>query len=233
VRDSFDFNDPAAIAEGQRAFVGKVFLWMAISLVITGVTSIATMGSPALLDLIFGSNIVFFGLIIAEFVLVYRLSAKLHTMSAQTATLSMVVYSVLNGLTLSVVFLAYTASSVGFVFFVAAGMFGSAYMVGQTTKRDLSSLGGVLVMALIGLILATIANLFFHSSQMEMMICYIGVLIFAGLTAYDAQKIKALGQAGFNNPDDMHKMVIMGALALYLDFINIFLFLLRILGRRR
>jgi len=223
----------AEVEERQHAFLTRVFLWMAIALGFTGVVAMLTISSPLIRGIIFSSNLVFGGLIIAEFAIVWRLSLSLHKMSATSATLSLVLYSILNGLTLSVIFLVYTASSIASVFFIAGAMFGTMFLVGLVAKVDLTKLGGILMMALVGLIIASVVNIFMHNDAMTMMISYGGVLIFCGLTMYDAQKLKAIGMMEMQSDDQMQKYAIHGALRLYLDFINLFLFLLRILGRRK
>ncbi|BEP27917.1 Bax inhibitor-1/YccA family protein [Helicovermis profundi] len=229
VREKSDYE-----IEGlQRSFINKVFLWMAIALSFTGVVSLYTVNSPWLLRFIFSSNITFSALIGLEFFAVWKLTRSLSTMSAAKASIGLVLYSVLNGLTLSSIFLMYTSSSIAMVLFISAGMFGSMFMIGMTIKADLSKMRSILFMGLIGIILASVANIFMRSSFMYTAISYIGVLIFCGLTMYDASKLKAISLRGINNDELMQKYVIAGALMLYLDFINLFLFLLRIMGRRK
>jgi len=173
----------------------------------------------------------FFGIIIAQFAIVWFLSARIKTLSFTTATILFALYSVLMGVTMSCIFLAYTQSSIASTFFITAGTFAVMSIYGFTTKKDLTSWGNLLFMALVGLIIAMAVNFFMKSTMMDLVISCIGVLIFVGLTAYDTQKIKALMNQ--ENTEENQKMAIIGSLMLYLDFINLFLFLLRIFGRRR
>jgi len=214
------------------ALMRKVYVWMTLALVITGLTSYGVATSPGILQMIFSNQIVFWGLIIAEFALVFGLSGAIHRLSITTATLMFVLYSVINGATLSCIFLLYTMSSIASVFFITAATFGVMSLIGIVTKTDLSGMGKLLFMALIGLIIATVVNIFMKSSGMAMIINYAGVLIFVGLTAYDTQKIKNML---YQAPSDEsgQKLALLGALSLYLDFINLFIYLLRILGSRR
>jgi uncharacterized protein len=216
-------------------FIRSVYNWMAIGLALTGFTAYYVANTPALVQAIFGNQILFFGLIIGELALVFIISARIQKMQASTATALFVVYSVLNGATLSFVFLVYTASSITSTFFVCAATFVACSIYGWTTKRDLTSMGGFMTMGLIGIIIASVVNMFFRSSAMSMIISYIGVIVFVGLTAYDTQHLKSMA---LNQPDDIEagvvrKGAILGALKLYLDFINLFLMLLRILGGGR
>lgn len=218
-----------------NAFIQSVYNWMAVGLGLTGVTAFFVANSPAMMQLIFGNRLLFFGLIISELVLVFYLSARVGKMQASTATGIFVLYAVLNGLTLSVIFLAYTASSIASTFFICAATFLACSIYGMMTKRDLTSMGGFLMMGLIGIIIASVVNMFVQSSGMAMVISYIGVLVFVGLTAYDTQKLKEMAMT---QPDGLdaavvRKGAIIGALSLYLDFINLFLMLLRIFGGNR
>ncbi len=223
-------------------FVRSVYNWMAIGLALTGFTAYYVAHSESLLGLLFqvsGNQLrptmLFWGLIIAELGLVFILSARVHKMQAGTATAMFVIYATLNGATLSMIFLAYTGASIVSTFFVCAATFVACSIYGWITKRDLTSLGGFLFMGLIGIIIATLVNFFVRSSAMSMIISYIGVFVFVGLTAYDTQYIKnmALTQPADVEAGVMRKGAIIGALKLYLDFINLFLMLLRILGDRR
>lgn len=223
--------------EGKRiavpALIRKVYTWMAMALAITGITAYGVAISPNLINFVFGSKAIFFGLIIAELAMVILLSARLHKLSLTTATLMFITFSVLNGVTLSSIFLIYTASSIATTFFICAGTFAAMSAYGAFTKTDLSSIGKLLFMALIGLIIATVVNLFVHSTGLDLIISYAGVLIFVGLTAWDTQKIKLmLSNADFMD-EGAQKIALIGALSLYLDFINLFLYLLRIFGARR
>lgn len=211
----------------------NVYYWMAGALTITGLTAMLVFRTPALMNLIFSNMAVLWGLLIGELVLVMILSGAINRMSFSTATIMFLVYSVLNGLTLSSIFVLYTEGSIASTFFISAGMFGALAIYGSATKRDLSGIGRFLFMALIGLIIATVVNIFMHSPMLYWITTFAGVFIFAGLTAWDAQKIQELvGQAGEVN-EATQKMALLGSLTLYLDFINLFLYLLRIFGKRR
>ena len=215
-------------------FIRSVYNWMAIGLALTGFVAFYISNTPQLLNLIVRNQILFFGLIIAELALVFWISARVHRMQASTATALFVLYSVLNGATLSFIFLIYTRASIATTFFVCAATFIACSIYGWTTKRDLTSMGGFLMMGLIGIIIASVVNIFIRSSAMHMIISYIGVLVFVGLTAYDTQNLKAMAasQPADVGASAIRKGAILGALKLYLDFINLFLMLLRILGNR-
>ncbi|UCD30990.1 MAG: Bax inhibitor-1/YccA family protein [Desulfobacterales bacterium] len=216
-------------------FIRSVYNWMAVGLSLTGVVAYYVSNSEFLSRLIFGNQLVFFGLIISELVLVFSLAARVNKMQASTATGMFVLYAALNGATLSAIFLIYTRSSITSTFFICAATFVACSIYGMTTKRDLTSLGGLMVMGLIGIIIASVVNLFVRSSGMSLIISYIGVFVFVGLTAYDTQKLKtmALSQPAGLDASVIRKGAIVGALTLYLDFINLFLMLLRILGASR
>jgi FtsH-binding integral membrane protein len=215
------------------ALMRKVYLWMTLALVITAITAYGVATSPAAIQFILGNRIVFFGLIIAEFALVFAVGGMINRLSITTATLLFTLYSVVNGATLSIILLAYTQESVTQVFFITAGTFAAMSAVGYLTKRDLSSVGRILFMALIGLIIATVVNIFWKNSGFMAILNYLGVLIFVGLTAYDTQKIKNMLLTAEDGGEVGQKMALLGALTLYLDFINLFLYLLRILGKAR
>lgn len=211
----------------------KVYVWMALALVITGFTAFGVASSPGVLSVIYGNQIVFWGLMIAELVLVFAISGAINRLSLTTATLLFVLYSVINGVVLSSIFLVYTATSIASVFFITAGTFAVMALIGYTTKTDLSSMGKILLMALIGMIIASLVNVFFvKSSGFDLIISYIGVLVFVGLTAYDSQKIKQMLLMAPDAGETSQKIALLGALSLYLDFINLFIYLLRILGKR-
>ena len=216
-------------------FVRSVYNWMAVGLGLTGLVAFYVANSPSMLQLIFGNKLIFFGLIIGELALVFSISARVNRMQASTATTLFVLYAALNGATLSFIFLVYTKSSITSTFFVCAATFLACSVYGMTTKRDLTGLGGFMMMGLIGIIIASLVNLFIRSSSMSMVISYIGVLVFVGLTAYDTQRLKsmALSQPAGMDAGVVRKGAILGALALYLDFINLFLMLLRIFGSSR
>lgn len=218
----------------QIALFRNVYLWMSMALAITGLTSMVIADSPAIQSMIFGSKWVFYGLLIGELALVWYMSARISSLSFTTATLLFIFYSVLNGATLSVIFMLYTAASIASTFFITAGTFIVMCLFGYFTKKDLSSIGNLCFMALIGIIIASIVNMFLRSEMMYWIISYAGVIIFVGLTAYDTQKIKRLLLSeGTQVNEATQKIALMGALNLYLDFINLFLFLLRLLGNRK
>ena len=215
------------------ALMRKVYLWMTLALVITGFTAFGIASNPGIAYAIVTNRLLFWGLVIAEFGLVIGISGAINKLSAVTATLLFVLYSIVNGATLSVIFMAYTMSSIASVFFITAGLFGVMAFIGYTTKTDLTSIGKILFMALIGIILATIVNLFVGSSMLNMIVSYIGVVIFTGLTAYDSQKIKNMLYNADSMDEGMQKIALLGSLTLYLDFINLFLMLLRSFGGNR
>ena len=224
-------RDRAAAVQGE--FIRRVYNWMGLGLAATALVALYTSGNPQLLKMIFGNSLVFFGLILAELGLVIWLSAAINRLHYSTASAMFFIYSALNGLTLSVIFLAYTSTSITSTFFVTAGTFGAMSFYGYTTKRDLSSWGSFLFMGLIGIILASVVNIFMRSPMVYWLVTYAGILVFVGLTAYDTYKLKEMALAGFADEEAEGKSAVMGALALYLDFINLFLMLLRILGSRR
>lgn len=216
-----------------RSFVQQVYGWMAAALAVTGFVALAVARSQTLQRIILGSPFVFFGLIIGELVLVMWLATRIGRMTASTATTVFVGYSVLNGLTMGAVFLAYAEATVAQAFFVTAGLFTVMTLYGFFTRTDLTRIGNILGMALLGFIIATVVNLFLRSEGLYWIITYVGVVIFVGLVAYDSQRIKEMALAGVGDDEEGRKYAIMGALRLYLDFVNLFLLLLRILGRRQ
>ncbi len=224
---------PLDVEVAQQRFVTKVFWWMFIALLTTAGVSYYVVSNQQLLATIITNHILFIGLIIAELGLVLILSAAINRLSAMVATGMFFLYSALTGLTLSVVFIAYTAESLFTTFLITAGTFGAMAIYGYMTRKDLTSIGNICFMGLIGIIIASVVNFFFRSTLLHTAVTYIGVLIFVGLTAYDAQKIKKMGPQLKEGSEEEQKGAIMGALALYLDFINLFLLLLRIFGRRR
>ncbi len=215
------------------ALMRKVYLWMTLALAITGFTSMIVLSNEQFVFTIISNQVLFWGLIIGELVLVFVISGRINKMSITTATILFVLYAVVNGLTLSPLLFAFTKASIAKVFFITAGTFGVMSVIGYTTKTDLSSMGKILFMALIGLIIATVVNLFMHNSTLDLIISYAGVLIFVGLTAWDTQKIKNMLAMCEEPNEQAHKIALMGSLALYLDFINLFIYLLRILGDRK
>ncbi|MEQ9266598.1 MAG: Bax inhibitor-1/YccA family protein [Balneolaceae bacterium] len=217
----------------QINFINKVYSWMALALTITGFIAFRTASSDALLNFIFGTPYMFMGLIIAELGIVFWMVSAINRMTSNLAISLFLLYSALNGLTLSVLLIAYTGASVASTFFITAGTFGAMSAYGYFTKKDLTSWGNLLFMALIGLIIASVVNIFLNNPMMYWIITYAGVLIFVGLTAYDTQKIKRMSLELNIESEEGRKGAIMGALALYLDFINLFIFLLRIFGQRK
>jgi uncharacterized protein len=218
-------------ADRVSAFLWKVYGWMAVGLGLTAMVAFAVAGSPELLRVLVGNRLVFFALVIAELGLVFYLSARADRLAPGTAAGLFAIYSALNGVTLSAILLAYTGESVTMTFVVTAGMFGALALFGSTTKRSLAGAGQFFMMGLIGLILASIIGMFWHNDALQFLISVVGVIVFTGLTAWDAQRLKQMalalpaGQAG--------SYAVVGALSLYLDFINLFLMLLRFTGSRR
>jgi FtsH-binding integral membrane protein len=219
--------------EASTIFLAKVFNWMAIGLGLTGVVAFFTAQSGLAMQIV--RSPLFYVMIFAELGLVFYLSARVEKMQASTATGVFVGYAALNGLTLSTIFLGYTHSSIASTFFITAGMFGAMAIFGLVTKRDLSAFGSFLFMGLIGIIIASLVNIFLQNSAMSWIISMVGVLVFTGLTAYDVQRIKNMGEQGIMTQGDeaIKKGSIMGALALYLDFINLFIMMLRFFGGSR
>lgn len=213
------------------ALMRKVYVWMALALALTGLTAYGIADNTNLAFTLIGNRALFWGIAIAEFALVMFLTARIRKMSLTTATLSFLLYSVLNGVTMSIIFLAFTAASIATTFYITAGTFGIMAFYGYVTKADLSKLGSILRMALLGLIVAIVVNIFMRNSMFDLVISAVGVLIFTGLTAYDSQKIKT-ALAMQEHPDETaQKVALLGALTLYLDFINLFIYLLRFFGR--
>jgi FtsH-binding integral membrane protein len=212
-------------------FMRGVYGWMAGGLAITAATAFLVSSSPALISAIFGNRVVFWILAIAQLGIVFTLSARVQNMAPRTAALLFTGYSALTGVTLSAILLVFTGESVFTTFLVTAGMFGALAAYGTVTRRELSGMGQFLFMGLIGLVLASIVGMFWHNDGLQFVISFIGVILFAGLTVYDAQRLKELAYATSAGPTS--GATIVGALALYLDFINLFLFLLRFLGGRR
>ncbi len=227
---SRSFYSENAVATLMR----NMYAWMAIALVITGFTAFAVANSYSLIYAIATNSILFYGLIFAELGLVYFLSSRIFRMSFATAGLLFAVYSIINGVTLSLIFLIYEIGSIVSTFFITAGTFGAMAVVGSFLKKDLSFIGRFALMALIGLIIAGVVNIFMRSEGFSFIIAIIGVLVFTALTAYDAQKMKNLiAENGYEVNENTQKLALIGALELYLDFVNLFLYLLRLLGSRR
>ncbi len=206
---------------------------MAMALAITGMTAYVVATSDTLLQLIFGNRLMFWGLLIGELAMVIALTMAINRLSLTTATVMFFIYSVINGATMAVIFLAYTQESITSVFFITAGTFAAMSVWGYVTDTDLTTMGKLCYMTLIGLIIATIVNMFLQNGTMSYVISYIGVIIFVGLTAYDTQKIKMMLMEAEKDSEDWQKVALLGALSLYLDFVNLFLYLLRIFGKRR
>lgn len=217
----------------ERTFLNQVYLWMALGLALTGIVAGVTALSPGVVVGLARNIGLFIVLALVQIGLVIWLSSQIMNLSLMTATIGFSVYATLNGVLFSSIFLIYTATSIASTFLVTAGMFGAVSLYGFTTKRDLTSMGSFMFMALIGLILASIVNLFFRSPVFYWIVTYAGIFIFVGLTAYDTQKLKMIHQQGFESGDVLKKIALLGALTLYLDFINLFLMLLRVMGRRK
>ena len=219
---------------GYLAILKNVYLWMTLALGISGVTAIAVANSPQLLELLYGNGLALFIVFIAQLGLVWLISARISSMSINTATALFIAYSILTGVTLASIFIVFTQESIASVFFISAGTFAAISLYGYTTKRDLSNWRTYLLMGLIGLIIASVVNWFIHSEVLYWIISYVGVLVFVGLTAYDTQKIKQMALVSYNQEGEIsQKIALLGALTLYLDFINLFIYLLRIFGRRK
>jgi len=222
-----------ARASAVSVYMQQVYMWMTVGLGLTAFVAWGTASSPAALQFIFGNTVVLVGLVIAQLGLVIALSAAVHRFSAGMATAMFLLYSGITGVTLSSIFVVYTSGSIANAFLVTAGTFGAMSVYGTVTKRDLTGMGSFLFMGLIGLVIAMVVNIFLQSAMMDFVISCIGVLIFTGLTAYDTQKLR---QFGMNAPLDdttaIRRGAIMGALTLYLDFINLFLMMLRLFGNR-
>jgi len=221
------------VAGEQRvtAFLQKVYGWMCVGLGITAAVAFAVAGSPTILKTIVSNPILYIGLFVAELGLVFYLSARVAKLSPGTAAGLFVLYSALNGATLSFIFLAYAGASIATTFAVTAGMFGALALYGSTTRRSLAGVGQFVFMGLIGVVLASVVGLFWHSAALQFVISVAGVIVFTGLTAWDAQRLKQM--ATVTPEGQVGSYAVVGALALYLDFINLFLFLLRLFGGRR
>ena len=225
------FQTPALAEERISAFLRSVYGWMCVGLGITAVTAFVIAASPDVVFAIARNRLLFWGLMIAQLGLVFTLSARVDRMSPGLASVLFIAYSALTGVTMSFVLLAFTATSVGTTFVVTAGMFGALALYGTATSRSLAGLGPLLFMGLIGIVLASVVGIFWHSDALQFVISFIGVIVFTGLAAYDAQRLKAMALAMPAGATGSYAVV--GALTLYLDFINLFLFLLRFLGSRR
>jgi len=216
----------------RASFFPKVYGWMALGLLVSAAASFALLSTPSALQLVFGSRIVYFGLILGELGLVFYLSSRVMSMSSAAAKTSFLLFAALNGVTLASIFLVYTAGSIASTFVVTAATFGAMSAYGIATKRDLSGVGGFLVMGLFGIVIASVVNLFLHNEAVYWVTTYIGVFVFVGLTAYDTWKLKQMVEVS-GAGEATANLAILGALTLYLDFVNLFLMLLRLLGDRR
>ncbi|SET71638.1 Bax inhibitor-1/YccA family protein [Hymenobacter actinosclerus] len=224
---------PEEASQIQATFMRQVYGWMGGALALTGGIALLISSTPELVELVAGQRLVFFGLLLLELFVVGYISSRAAQMSASTMTGAFIAYAALNGITLSVIFLVFTADSIASTLFVAAGTFAVMSLYGYFTGTDLSRWGNVLMMALVGLIIASVVNMFWLNSLLYTITSCVGVLLFVALIAYDTQKLKALAFTGLGDADATHKASLLGALTLYLDFINLFLFLLRFFGRRR
>ena len=230
---SYSYGNSINVATAFPALMRKVYVWMTLALVVTALSAYYVATTPAALYAIFSSKFMFFGLLIAEIVVVMAMTALINRMSFMVAALMMAAYSVLNGVTMSFIFVVYEMASIATTFFVTAGTFAAMAIVGYTTKKDLTKMGGILLMALIGLIIASVVNWFLQSETMSYVVSGVGVLVFTGLTAYDSQKIKEMLMQCDTVNDGTQKLALLGSLTLYLDFVNLFLYLLRFMGNRK
>ena len=221
-----------ALSATFPALMRKVYVWMTLALAITGICAYGVATSPSLLQMIYGNSTMIWVLLLAELGLVFYTTARIDRLSLSTATTLFIIYSALNGVTLSSIFVVYSMTSIAKVFFITAGTFAAMALYGYTTKTDLSRIGNILFMALIGLVIATVVNIFLKSAMFDLILSYVGVAIFVGLTAWDSQKIKRMLAVQTDMSETAQKIALMGALTLYLDFINLFLYLLRIFGNR-
>ncbi len=225
------FTSPYPVADQIATFLRAVYGWMCAGLAITAVTAILVASSPALVTTLAGNRLFFWVLVIAQLGLVFALSARVQTLAPSTASFMFIVYSALTGVTFSFILLAFTGESIATTFLVTAGMFGALAAYGTVAKRSLQGMGQFLFMGVIGVVLASLVNIFVRSDGLQFVISFIGVIVFTGLTAYDAQRLKAMALAMPSGKSGSYAIV--GALALYLDFINLFMFLLRFTGNRR
>jgi len=231
-RPGLEVSVPSVAAQERvSAFLRAVYGWMFVGLAVTAAVAFAVAGSPAIVQALVSNQLLFIGLIVGELGLVFYLSARVAQLEPGTAAGLFLLYSALNGVTLSLILLAYTGASVANTFMVCAGMFGALAVYGTTTSRSLAGMGQFMFMGLIGLILASVVGMFWQNDALQFIIACVGVLVFTGLTAWDAQRLK---QMALNLPDGQAgSFAVVGALSLYLDFINLFLMLLRFMGGRR
>jgi len=222
---------PSTLADQANAFLSAVYGWMCAGLTLTAVSAWFVAGSPAIVRAITGNPFLFWTLAIAQLGIVFVLSARVQQLAASTASILFVLYSIITGVTMAFVLLAFTGESVATTFLVTAGMFGGLATYGTITRRSLGGLGQFLFMGLLGVVLASIVGVFWHNDAFQFVLSFVGVLVFSGLVAYDAQQLKAMALAAPAGQSSSYAIV--GALALYLDFTNLFLFLLRFTGNRR
>lgn len=218
---------------GLTGFIRRTYAWMCAGLLVTAAVAFVVAATPALIDFFIINIWIFYGLLILELIAVFYLAIMAQKISAASAGIVFLLYAILNGITFSLIFLIYTSSSIALTFLITAGTFGIMSLYGYFTKRDLTTVGNIATMALIGLIIASVINLFLSNDIVYWITTYAGVLIFVALTAYDTQKLKQLYLVGESTVGGERKEAIVGALTLYLDFINLFLLLLRIFGRQR
>lgn len=218
--------------QAARTFLQRVYFFMSLGLATTGLVALAVVSSPGALEFVFSNRMVFYGLMIAELLLVVAFAPVAARVSASVASAMFFGYAALSGVTFSIIFLRYTMGSIGGTFLITGGMFAGLSTYGALTKRDLTSLGSFCMMGLIGLIIASVVNLFLGNSTLYWLTTFVGVIVFAGLTAYDTKKLQGLG-ARIEGREAVTKAALQGALILYLDFINLFLMLLRVFGGRR
>ena len=229
----FDVGIGGASAASERSFLSQVFFWMSMGLALTGVVAGWMAMNPSLITAFARNTGLFFILVLAQIGIVFWLSSQVMRLSVMAATTGFSVYATLNGILFSSIFLVYTGASIASTFFVTSGMFAAISLYGFVTKRDLTSVGSFAFMALIGVILASLINWFLKSEVFYWIITYVGIAVFTALTAYDVQKLKLIHEQGIHSGDMVKKAALLGALTLYLDFINLFLLLLRVMGRRR
>lgn len=227
------FNVDISVERAVRSMMHRVYGWMSLGLAITATVAYFVSTSPAIMRTLFSNPWLLIGLIIAQLSLVLGLQLAIHKISTSTACALFAGYAALTGLTLSALFLVYTHESVVVTFISTAGMFGAMSLYGYFTNQDLSSMGKILFMALIGLVIAGLVNLFWHNTMFELLVSAVGVALFSLLTAYDTQKLKQMGQSMLIEGYPTAKISVLGALTLYLDFINLFLYLLKFLGKKR
>jgi FtsH-binding integral membrane protein len=223
----------STITQTVSSFMYKVYAWMAGALALTAITAYVVYAEPSIFLPLMNNRLLFYGLLIAQVLIVVGLSLCIRSMSFGLAATAFASYALLLGITTSVIFAAFEIQSIYAVFVITVGMFGCMALYGYSTQRDLSTLGSILMMGVLGLIIAGIVNMFLHNSMMNTIISFLGVVMFTGLTAYDVQKIKQLGYALAQKGEDENKIALLGALTLYLDFVNLFMYLLSLLGKRK